>query len=182
MRTIPTCEPTELTAGDSWQWDRTLSEYLPTDGWALEYVLVGATPFPINVTNGRLTVSGSVYQVRVPAADTAGLAAGTYRIAAFATKGPDRFEVLRGSVTVLANLALLADGRTTTEKELALVDAAIAALLSSNVQTFQLNGRAVSKIDLAELKRTRAELRSQIYRQRNPGKLGPVMRIRFGRA
>ena len=180
MRTIPSCEPSELTAGDSWQWDRRLSDFSPADGWALSYALVGATRFEIN--GARVIAAGDGWQIRVAAADTAGLAAGTYRLAAYVAKGTDRFEVLRGAVEVLANLATLADGRTVAERELALVEAAISGQLSSDVQSFQVNGRAVNRHDLPELYRIRGRLRSQVWRERNPGKLGRTVRVRFGSA
>jgi hypothetical protein len=37
--TIPTVEPTRLVAGESWQWDRYLSDHLPSVGWELTYFL-----------------------------------------------------------------------------------------------------------------------------------------------
>lgn len=180
MRSIPTSEPTELTAGDSWQWDKTLGDYRPTDGWALEYVLVGAMPFAINVTNARLVVSGDTYQVRVPAADTASLAAGAYRFAAYVSKAGDRFEILRTAVAVRANIATLTDGRTVAEKELAIVDAAISGRLTNDLQSYQINGRAVNKIPIEMLYQIRGRLRSQVWRERSPGQLGRPVRMRFG--
>ena len=36
---IPTTEPEQLLAGDSWQWDKYLSDHRPDDGWVLTYYL-----------------------------------------------------------------------------------------------------------------------------------------------
>lgn len=179
MLTIPNCEPAELTAGDSWQWDRSLRDYSPADGWALEYVLVGGTRLRVAEGDG-ITAAGSSWQIRIPAAKTADLAAGTYRAAAYVSQGADRFEVWRSTVTVRANLATLTDGRSPAERELALVEDAIAGRLPEDMQSFQVNGRVVQRHDLAELYRIRGRLRSQVWRERNPGKLGPIVKVRFG--
>ena len=38
--TVPTGEPTELVAGDTWTWDRSLADYPAAGGWTLTYVFV----------------------------------------------------------------------------------------------------------------------------------------------
>ncbi len=84
---IPTCEPDDITAGDSLEWDKTLPDFPASEGWELSYSLIsesapGASgdldlPFADVVT-----VVGDVYQIRVGADDTTDLVAGPYQLIA----------------------------------------------------------------------------------------------------
>lgn len=174
---IPTSEPTILNAGDSWRWDKALADYPASDEWALSYVLLGAASFPIAGAN-RITVDGDGWQIRVPASATENLAAGSYQLAGYVTKGEERFEIYRGRVTVAANLAVIADGRSTAERELAIVEAAIAGRLTADLESYQVQGRAVNKIPMEMLQSIRGKLRAQVYRERT-GRLGPRVEVRF---
>ena len=176
---IPTCEPEALTAGDSWRWDRSLTDYSAADGWVLSYALLGAAAFPI--AGEVITAVGAGWEIRVPAAATADLTAGSYRLIGYVTKAPDRFEVYRGRVIVAANFAILSDGLSTAERELVIVDAAIAGRLTADLQSYQVQGRAVAKIPIEELIRIRGTLRSQVWRDRHPGQLAQRVQVRFGR-
>lgn len=174
---ILTSEPDALTAGDSWRWDKSLADYSAADGWELYYVLLGATAFPIRGA-GVVTAVGAGWEIRVAAEATADLAAGSYRLAGYVAKDTERYEVYLGRVTVAANFAVLADGRSTAERELAIIDAAIAGRLSADLQSYQVQGRAVNKIPIEELSRMRGKLRAQVYRERT-GRLGPRVEVRF---
>lgn len=173
-------EPQTLVAGDSWRWDTSWADYSAADGWVLSYVLLGASAFPI-AGAGMITAVGDGWAVRVAAAATADLAAGSYWLVGYVTLGADRFEVYRDRVTITANFAALQDGRSSTERELAIVDAAISGRLTADLQSYQVQGRAVNKIPIEELHRIRGFLRSQVWRERHPGQLGPTVQVRFGR-
>jgi hypothetical protein len=181
VRTIPTGVPRDLTAGVTWQWTEYLSDYRPADGWALSYVLVGSTFLEL-AEGAEITAAETHWTVKVPAAMSRELQAGRYRVAAYVAKDGDRFEVLRGVVALQPNLATLEDGRSKAERELELVDAAIAKRLPADLESYAINGRQLNHIPIAELYRIRGLLRSQVWRDRNPGRLGPTVRIRFGRA
>lgn len=36
---VPTEEPLKLVAGNTWTWKRSLSDFMPSDGWTLTYNL-----------------------------------------------------------------------------------------------------------------------------------------------
>ena len=70
---IPTTEPTELRAGDTWKWTRSLSDY-PASIWTLTYVLVQAA-VQKSIT---ASASGDDFSVSVAKATTAAYAEGLW--------------------------------------------------------------------------------------------------------
>jgi len=176
LPTVPITEPTELTAGDSWQWDRTLPGFPPADGWTLRYALRGP---------GRLDIeaqpAGGVYQVRVAAAETTKLPAGSYRWA-MAVEHEDgrRHTIATGRIQVAADFAQLEDGLTHAERTLRVIHAAIEGRLTADIESYSINGRAVNKIPLEQLLKLRGHYRSEVRRERNGGRWGRA-EVHFGR-
>ena len=74
MADIPTTEPAAVNAGDTVRWRRALADYPASAGWALTYTLLNAA--------GKITITASAqgddHLVSVPAATSAGWAAGDY--------------------------------------------------------------------------------------------------------
>lgn len=73
MADIPETEPTEIIAGDTLRWNKTLTDYPADDGWVLKYSLRG--PGVINIISG---VAGSIHTLSVSAEDTADYIPGKY--------------------------------------------------------------------------------------------------------
>lgn len=99
--TIPTTEPLKLLAGDSWQWDRSVLDHAPSDGWELTYYLrrQGATlDSAINIST---TDVSDVYQVRVAGSVTKDYLPGLYRLIGRVTKDTDVFTVHQSVITVM---------------------------------------------------------------------------------
>lgn len=68
---------------------------------------------------------------------------------------------------------------TWEERTLAVVEAAIQGRLTADIQAYQIAGRSVSKIPIAELRTIRGELKAAIWRQNNPGQLGVPHKVAF---
>lgn len=175
--TIPTTEPKELRAGDSWEWDLTLTAYPPSAGWTLTYYFQG--PAEVASITARTTSAGDYFEVRAAPAVTAPYTKGTYTWLARVTDGTDTYTVRSGVVHLLPNLATLGSARTHAETALALIDAALEGRLTADVQSFQIAGRAVAQIPVLELKKLQGKYRSEVWRERNPGKLGPDLEVTF---
>ena len=94
-------EPEKLTAGVTWKWKKTISDY-PASEWTLTYYLRknGAT-----ATSFSASSDGDTHLVAVAAATTAGYAAGVYDIIGVVVKSPEKFVVYDGSLEVLTNPA-----------------------------------------------------------------------------
>jgi hypothetical protein len=84
-------------------------------------------------------------------------------------------------INIEPNAATSAPGSFVTweEKTLAIVEAALSGRLTSDIESYQIAGRAVNKIPIQELKKLRGELRAAVWRQQNPGQLGVAYKVQF---
>ncbi len=165
--TIPSVEPTELSAGDSWEWDRHDSQFPPSDGWTLAYHFNGPSAFSVAAAT---SASGDYYEVRRPAAENASRAAGAYRVTGYVSRGTSRKTVFQGVIIVAENFATSAAALEHAETMLTLCETAIEARLTGGeVEEFSIGGREVKKIAIAELRRMRSSYAEEVRRLRNPG-------------
>lgn len=154
---IPTSEPETFVAGDSWDWDVTLSDFPPSEGWELSYTFICRSAegsdheaeFGEQVT---ANAANSGYEVRIPASETAPLQPGTYDLSRRVVSGDTERTVPWSNgryirkVLVLPNPALTAGAPTTARRMLTLVSEAMidSAQESSNYQSVTANGRAMT--------------------------------------
>lgn len=174
-----TAMPERFPAGTTVEYTRTFADFTPAGGWALRLHLAGAS-----VLSKSAAPSGDSFVVTLTASETAKLAAGTCRWVERVTHGDGRLlDVASGSVVVTADLAAARAGdlQSWEEKTLAIVEAALAGRLTSDIESYQILGRAVSKIPAKDLLRLRGELRATVSAQRNRGRTGRVHRVTFGR-
>lgn len=179
---IPTEEPEQLIAGDTWQWDKHVPEYSAADGWQLSYTLQGTEKTDL-AWGSKVAAhpNGVDFRVTVAAADTANLTPGTVKWQAYVTKGAERRTADFGTIVLLANFATAAAGsqRTHAEKTLAVLKAAIEGRLTSDIESYQVAGRAVSKIPAEQLVRLRGMYEAMVYRERHPGQLLTPVEVVF---
>jgi hypothetical protein len=116
-------EPEKLTAGVTWKWKKTLSDY-PASEWTLTYYLRkdGAT-----ATSFSATADGDTHLVTIAAATTAAYASGIYDFVGWAIKGTEKYEVFNASIEVLPNPtnASAYNLRSHARKVMELIEAAI---------------------------------------------------------
>ncbi len=150
---IPTKEPTVVTAGDTWKWAKSLPDYLPADGWALSYVLVkdGNQETLSSSNNGDGT-----HLVNADAASTASIEAGEYRWQSYVTKSGERYTVGRGEITVKPNFAAQDaghDGRSNARKWLDSLEAALASMTTGEIKqaSISYNNRSATYRSVEDL-------------------------------
>lgn len=98
--TVPNGEPTELNAADSWQWDKHLSDYLPSEGYTLQYELEGPRNLASPIT-ASTSASGDYFEVRdAPSGHNSIDVQGAYVLIGYVTKDTDRFTVYEGEVYI----------------------------------------------------------------------------------
>ncbi len=149
---IPTIEPTEVTAGDTWTWTKSLPDYLPAS-WVLSYALVK--------DDALISFTGSdngddTHLISVLAATTATYAPGEYRWQAYATNGAQRVTVGRGLITVKEDFAAQSsgfDGRSSWKETLDNLQAAFAGMSSGEIKTASIshNNRSTTYRSMEEL-------------------------------
>jgi hypothetical protein len=175
--------PSELVAGDTWAWTRDLSDY-PAGTWTLTYYLRKDDKL-LTVVAGA---SGTTHSVSVLAATTAAYPAGRYKLQARVVNGAISYTLDDEArwVDVLPNPA--AAGNSDPRSWAARTLAAVEAFLEGNATTAQasmsINGRAISRWTLAELRQWRDQLRGEVRAEEqgaNAG-LGRDIKVRLLRA
>jgi hypothetical protein len=178
---IPDVVPDHFPAGTTVRFTRSLDDFAPSDGWGYVIYLNGLT----QKFNKAATVLSNIFQIEFLPADTASLNPGPFRYAERLTNsGTGEIYDITGDELVIniePNVASAAAGAFNTweERTLAVVEAAIAGRLTSDIQAYQIAGRSVSKIPIQQLRVIRGELRAAIWRQNNPGQLGVPHRVEF---
>jgi hypothetical protein len=137
--TIPTTEPASARAGDTWRWQRTLSDY-PASTWTLSYTLFNAA----GKVSIAATADGDDHLVSVAPATSAAYTAGRYDWVSHVSDGTDRHQVGAGSINVLPDLSAVSsyDGRSHARKMLDAID----ALLEGRATTDQLDLIAAANV------------------------------------
>lgn len=128
--TVPTNEPTQLRAGDTWQWRRENLSAYPASTWTLKYYFRNATD-KFNVT---AAADGAQFAVSVPMATSADHAVGYYDWIAVVESATERYQVDSGRLQVLPNLAtdVVYDVRSFARKMLDHIEAALESRASAD--------------------------------------------------
>ena len=183
MADIPTTEPAAVNAGDTVRWRRALPYYPASAGWTLTYTLLNAT--------GKITITASAHGdghlVNVPAATSAGWAAGDYAWRAQVSKAGDVFTVAEGRMTVRPSFAASTlETRSLARRALEAVEAYLADPNNISAAQYEIAGRQLRRHTLTELWAHRDRLRLEVLREEQAGRLAaglPDRRrvlVRFG--
>jgi hypothetical protein len=158
--TPPNTEPTQLRAGDTWAWTRSLPDY-PASAWTLTYHFRNSTSYFDVVA----AADGDDYAVSVATATTSGHAPGWYDWIAFVADADERYQVGSGRLEVLQDVAASVpyDGRSFARRMLDYIEAA----LENRASTDQLD-LVNATMDARSIQRDRAgllTLRSQFQNE-----------------
>lgn len=148
MIAIPTTEPSDLIAGDTATWKRSLNDFPAGDGWVLTYELRG--PGKITIT---ATADGNDHLVDEKPTATSLWGPGRYSWAAFVTKAPDRYRIRRGSFDIKPDLAKSAtlDARSHGRKVLEAIEAVLETRATKDQSAYSIDGRTLSRTPIADL-------------------------------
>jgi len=159
---IPTTEPGELRAGDTWQWTKSLADY-PAGTWALTYRFKNAAGgFEI-----AASASGTDFSVTVAASTTTGYTAGVYSWQAQVVSGSEKHTVDSGTLRVLPNLfsgtaAAAYDDRTHARIVLDAIEAVIEGRASRDQESYEIAGRSLKRTPIADLLKLRQHYKAEV--------------------
>lgn len=169
----------QITAGDTLNYTVSVPQYPATAGWVLKLRLVPrSTGVAATYT---AAASGADHRVTVSAAVTATWVAGAYGWATWVEKAGERYSLQSGQVTVLADPAQAlesADTRTHAQKVLDAVQAVIEGRASSTQAEYQIAGRAVKHIPMAELLALRDRYAWMVRAEKSPATAG-ILNVRL---
>lgn len=173
--------PDTIRAGETVKFRRWFNDYPPADGWIYTIYFNGATA----VFNSQAVTDpddASAYLVTLTPAATE-ILPGIYRYierVALASTG-EVYTPDEGVVLVEPDLATAPAGATLSfaEKTLSVIEGALSGRLTSDMQSYQIGGRAIVKIPAKELMQMRGYFASMVWRQANPGKIGAPIYTEF---
>ncbi len=187
---IPDEVPERIAAGTTVKFHRSFDDFPASDGWTYAFHMNGVgtvihLPATINPDGQSFDVvlPANVSSISTPS--VASLPAGRYTCAERLTNTGSGEVVDPSLDQIIVNVE--ADVSTATagafvsdvERDLAAVNALIANRLQSDLQSYQIAGRTVAKLDFHELRKLRGELKFKLWQLQHPGQLGPPVVIAF---
>jgi hypothetical protein len=183
----PTSEPTVVRAGDTWKWRKNAGDHTPAAGWMLKYAFhnMGSA----SASNTRLLKTATAnadnvnWDVNVLASDTAPLLPGNWKWQAFVEKGTERYTIDVGTLFVEPDLNAAAAGsqQSQNEKMLTAIQSVLSGRATNDIESYQIAGRAVNKIPIAELVKLENMYIAKVRAERNPGQFGVIHETHFVR-
>lgn len=158
--------PESFAAGTTVKYRRRFIDHPADAGWTLTLHLAGAS-----VLAKTAAADGDDFVVTIAAADTAGaFTPGLYKWVERVSKDGEVYEVAAGTVTVLPNLAEATEGseQEWVERAIAALKAHIEGRLPAGMESYQIAGRAVSKIPVKEAVALLATFESRLARLKSP--------------
>lgn len=174
-----------LVVGDTLDFVTTVADYPPADGYTLKFRLIPRT------SGSAITITaatyGTDYRVQVSPATTAGWATGEYSWASWVEKSGARYSVGNGTITLLPDPGVVSayDGRTHARKTLDAIEALIENRASLDQQEYQIGGRMLKRMQIAELLKLRSLYQSEVAKELQATKLanglgvGSKIQVRF---
>ena len=169
--TTPNQPVASFRAGDTVRFTYAHPEYPVAEGWTLQYTLQGPSKLTVTASAGT-----SDWTVALTPTQSQALVPGTYQYQLTATLSGARYTLAVGTVSVLSDLVAAAAGslQSQDERELAMLNAEILARATSDHTEYSIDGRALKRESLVELREWRDRLRARIARRRRGGALATV--------
>lgn len=182
MQETPTTEPARITAGDTVRWHKAICGYMPSDGWALEYLF--ACGKNVKTVAAAANADGTGHDIHITATESGDWPAGTYAWRARVKKGDDVYTVAEGLCEVAPALTQGFDARTPARRALDEIKEYLASPNSIACQSYTIKGRSVTQYTLPELWQHHDRLVQEVAREdalRTGKGLGRRVYVRFGR-
>lgn len=175
MPDVPSSLPSDLIAGNTWQWDRDYADY-PSPTWtATTYFENASKTFSVGGTQ-----QGTAHRFTIAAATTTGYPAGRYRVRVRVTDGSQVF--IAESAWTEVELDPAAAGTHDTRSWARRTLDAVEAFLEGNASTAQasmaIQGRSISRWSLPDLAAWRDKLRQEVRIEEGGGIAGTGRNIK----
>lgn len=181
---VPRSEPSNLTAGNTWTWNRYFPLYQTTDSpaWTITYYLQGGAV--LNFAAGIDPENANMWLVSQPPAFSANVPDGTYQWVAKATRVvstvPQQYDAGAGVFTIVPNYILVEARVSHNERMLRQITAVLEDRAGADVQEYTIGGRRMVKIPIMELIGLQSIYQSRVAQDRRPGRTGVAVKVVFG--
>ncbi len=159
--------PESFAAGTTVRYRRRFTDYPSSAGWTLSLHLAGA-----GVLAKTAVADGDDFMVTLAAEDTgSAFGAGLYKwVERVSNVTGEIYEVASGIVTILPNLAEATEGseQEWLERAVVALKAHVEGRLPTAMESYQIAGRAVSKMPVKEAVELLTTFESRLARLKNP--------------
>lgn len=172
-----TALPASFSAGTTLSYRKSFADYPASAGWTFTLYLAGVT-----VTSVEAIADGDDFVVTVtPAHTTTPFIAGHYSWVERVSLSGEVREVARGVVTIAPDIATATDGseQSWLEKSISALKAHVVGRLPAGMESYQIGGRAVSKIPLREAIGMLSDLESRLDSLADPTSVSRSVLISF---
>ena len=179
MPDVPSVLPTDLVAGNTWQWDRDYGDY-PAPTWsATAYFENQAKTFSV-----AATAEGTAHRFTIAAATSAAYLPGRYKVSVRVTDGSQVFiaEIGYCEVEIDPAAAGTHDTRSWARRTLEAVEAFLEGNATTAQQSMSVGGRQISRWSLPDLTKWREQLKQEVRTEGRPAGSGRYIRVRATRA
>lgn len=151
--------PVRITIGDTVTWDESLSDYPASDSWIVSY---NFTNKDAQFSSAHAIVDVDDHRITI---DTSDLEDGSYDYTKKVTDTSETFTLERGTLEVEPDLSADTAGvdrRSFAAIALANIEDMLKGKATKDQTSYSLNGRALSRYSVDELREWRAELRVEV--------------------
>lgn len=164
----------EIIAGDTLDFETTVTDYPATDGWTLKFRLVPrVTGTPISITCTTAS-DGVSYRAQVAPATTAAYVAGDYTWNSWVEKSGARQTVESGQVTILPDPAITTapfDNRSHARKVLAAIEAVLEGRATKDQEEYTIKDRSLKRTPVADLLTLKMHYQREVAREDNEDRI-----------
>lgn len=181
---IPPREPLGFVSGDTVLWTKVLADYPLSDGWTLNYRLVGDVD-SIDATS--ITVNADTelggWDVTIPAAKTGSLHPGVYRLIGWVLSADttERHTICDRAVNVLVDITTGEPSvlQSPDKQMLLAIEARLTGRLSGDQEQVHINGTSIMRIPMKELMAYRGIYAAKVWREEHRGQAFPSIATRM---
>lgn len=177
-----TVVPDAITAGTSVEMTLTYADYPADGGWTLALLFNGPTANQLSVAG---LTNGKSFNVTLSAANTVTLGTAAppdglgLHWTARLTNGTDIKDADEGDLLVYPDPTTAGAYHSQAEKDLTAIRAVLNGRITSDIEAYQIAGRAVTKIPIRDLIALRDSLERRVDAEKRPGIMGPTVLPRF---
>lgn len=151
---VPTQVPYFLISGDTWEWERDLSEYPASEGYTLKYNLNRKSSAGSLIQISSVP-DGDTHHVTVDSNDTGAYTTGKYQYVEYVESGTgedvEKRTVHIGETEILANPTTSTDIRTVNQKILDAIDAMVLGKATKDQKSYTIKNRTLERYSIEEL-------------------------------
>lgn len=155
MYSVPTQEPTQIVAGDSAIWTKSLAQFPATEGWTLSYNLLRPDGKNFYTFAATTATNGIDYSINVLPAVTQPWVPGLYNIQGKVSKaGPpiESHTVWTGQITIAPGLSAAAgDTRSHAKKVLDNLKAVMESRATDDILDSVVEGTVIRRLPIEQL-------------------------------